>query len=133
MRFACQRCGKCCTNRGGYAFVYLAEADIVAITGFLGLERAEFLARHCVETDGFVSLKTDSPACEFLREDKSCAIYPVRPKQCATYPFWDENLVRATWEEDIAKNCPGVGVGPLHSREEIERVAREDREWYEVG
>ena len=35
--------------------------------------------------------------CVFLKEDpergrKTCSIYPVRPLQCRTWPFWPENL-----------------------------------------
>ena len=131
LRFGCTQCGNCCRNHGDYAFVYLAEHDVIAIAAFLGLERAEFLARHCAEHDGWITLRTDAPACAFLRADNRCAIYAVRSKQCATWPFWKENLERATWEGAVKACCPGIGRGELHDVDEIERCARETDEGFE--
>ena len=130
LRFSCTRCGNCCRNHGDYAYVYLAPADVSAIARHLGLEPRVFLKDYCQAEDGWVTLRMDSPACPFLQEGRTCAIYPVRPKQCATWPFWTENLERATWENDVARDCPGIGQGELHSRSEIERIARENDEWY---
>lgn len=130
LSFGCTQCGNCCTNRGAYAFVLLTEPDIAAITAFLKIGRREFLERYCTDAVGKVTLRTDSPACAFLREDHRCAIYSARPKQCATWPFWRENLEKAVWEEEVARVCPGIGKGRLHGAEEIERIAREDAGWY---
>jgi len=129
LRFACTRCGNCCKNHGAYTYVYLAEADVSAIARHLGLAEAEFLERYCQEEDGWVSLRMDRPACPFLSADNRCGIYPVRPKQCATWPFWKENLTRRAWRE-IAKDCPGIDHGELVPRAEAERIARETEEWY---
>lgn len=132
LRFSCQRSGNCCKTHGEYAYVYLAPADVRAIAAFLGLGEAQFLARHCRSEDGYTLLDIDTPACPFLREDHSCGIYPVRPKQCATWPFWQENLDdEARWRGPVQGCCPGIGQGELHSREEIERQARETEAWYE--
>ena len=95
LSFECTRCGNCCRNHGDYAFVYLTDPDVAAISAHLGLDRQVFLERYCCEHDGAVSLRTDSPACAFLQPDHRCAIYPVRPRQCATWPFWRENLKKA--------------------------------------
>ena len=54
LRFECTRCGNCCRTHGEYAYVYLAERDLLAIAGFLGLARADFLARYCTEEDGWI-------------------------------------------------------------------------------
>lgn len=50
--------------------------------------------------------------CVFLRRDTQgkamCSIYPVRPVQCRTWPFWPENLAsRRAWD-DAAEGCPGM-------------------------
>jgi hypothetical protein len=108
----------------------LAEADVSAIARHLGLEREAFLSTYCQREDGWVTLRMDTPACPFLEPENTCAIYPVRPRQCATWPFWKENLTRATWEGEVSADCPGIGKGELHPREEIERIARENAEWY---
>jgi uncharacterized protein len=129
LRFECTRCGNCCRNHGAYTYVYLAPADVSAIARHLGMSQRKFLEAYCRTEDGWVSLRMDDPACPFLKEGNRCAIYPVRPKQCATWPFWKENLERAAWAE-IAKDCPGIDQGPLVPRAEVERQARETEEWY---
>jgi uncharacterized protein len=123
LRFECQRCGECCTHHGEYAYVYLSRAEGEAIAAHLGLSHAAFETRYCTEEDGWTVLRMDRPECPFLTAGRSCAIYPVRPVQCATWPFWRDNLQRETWEGVVARTCPGVGVGELHSRDEIERLA----------
>ena len=130
LRFKCTQCGNCCRNHGEYAFVYLTPPEVASIARFLGLSRRDFLARYASKEDGAVTIRTDSPACPFLQADNRCGIYPVRPKQCATWPFWRENLERAVWEEEVAECCPGIGEGKLHSAEEIEATASEDARWY---
>lgn len=131
LRFSCTQCGNCCRNHGDYTYVYLAEADVLAIAGHLGLTRQAFLEAWCREEDGWITLRMDDPACPFLEEDNRCGIYPVRPKQCATWPFWNENLRRATWEGPVKDCCPGIGKGPLVDAETVERIAAETEAWYE--
>jgi Fe-S-cluster containining protein len=57
----------------------------------------------------------------FYDKEVGCTVYPVRPRQCQTWPFWESNVVTPeTWERtcDI---CPGSGKGELISAEEITR------------
>jgi Fe-S-cluster containining protein len=129
LRFSCTRCGNCCRNHGAYTYVYLVESDVSAIAQHLEMAPATFLERYCQEEDGWISLRMDAPACPFLEAGNTCAIYPVRPKQCATWPFWKENLTPAAWAE-IKKDCPGIDTGELHPRAEIERIAQENADWY---
>jgi Fe-S-cluster containining protein len=58
--------------------------------------------------------------CIFFNERKQCEIYEVRPVQCRSYPFW-EQLVQdeASWKAESLQ-CPGIGKGRIHSRQEIE-------------
>jgi Fe-S-cluster containining protein len=132
LRFSCTQCGNCCRNHGDYTYVYLAEADVLAIAGHLGLSRAAFLEAWCREEGGWIQLRMDEPACPFLEGDNRCGIYPVRPKQCATWPFWKENLERATWEGPVKDCCPGIGKGPRIDADTIERTAAETEDWYDA-
>jgi uncharacterized protein len=132
LRFECTRCGNCCRNHGDYTHVYLTERDLADIPAHLGLTRGEFLSRYCATEDGWTVLRMDQPACPFLEEDNQCGIYPVRPKQCASWPFWTENLARAAWEGPVKDCCPGIGKGPLHPREQIEHTAAETDRWYDA-
>lgn len=133
LRFSCTRCGNCCRTHGDYAHIYLADADVEAIAAELGLACGDFRRRYCAEEDGWTTLKSPGPACPFLGEDNRCNVYEVRPMQCRTWPFWDENLERRRWEGPVRATCPGIGTGRRHSAEEIEASARRNEEWYEGG
>ena len=131
LRFECTQCGNCCRTHDEYAFVYLAEADVEALRGHLELDRETFLNRYCQEEDGWITLRIDDPACPFLDSGNGCSVYPARPKQCRSWPFWAENLDHATWEGPVSKCCPGIGEGPLVPAEEVQRIARDTERWYE--
>lgn len=125
LRFECTQSGRCCTNHGQYTYVNLSERDLERIPAFLGLSRREFLEGYCLTASGlFPSLRFDQEACPFLDRDNRCRIYPVRPKQCETWPFWTENLLPEVWSGEVKECCPGIDSGPLYSREEIERRAK---------
>ena len=48
----------------------------------------------------------------------------MRPIQCRTWPFWEENLDEWTWHEEVATICPGVNRGKFYSLEDIRRACR---------
>ena len=131
LQFNCTQCGNCCRTHDEYAFVYLAEADVKALSEHLGMDRAAFLARYCQEEEGWITLRIDEPACPFLGEGNGCEVYEARPKQCRSWPFWVDNLDRATWEGPVTQCCPGVGNGPLVPADEVLRIARDTERWYE--
>ena len=114
LRFECQEdCGRCCSNHGDYAYVYLEEPDITALAKFLRLSRRRFLERYTTTDDGFVVLLMDEPACPFL-EGSQCTVYEARPVQCRTFPFWEEHLRSPKAWERTREFCPGVGRGRRH-------------------
>ena len=45
--------------------------------------------------------------CVFLRDNR-CSIYPVRPKQCRTFPWWPEVVESKEAWEDTARRCEGI-------------------------
>ncbi|NOX37052.1 MAG: YkgJ family cysteine cluster protein [Calditrichaeota bacterium] len=63
-------------------------------------------------------------ACIFF-DGQGCQIYPVRPLQCRTYPFWPEHLKSAYRWKMVARQCPGVNRGRLYSAEEIVQMANQ--------
>lgn len=131
LRFECQRSGRCCTQRGEHAFVYLTEADLGRLLEALALPREVVLERFCEWVDGRWTLRRDTARCVFQEESGACSVHAARPQQCRSWPFWRENLERGRWVREVASFCPGVGHGPLVPADEIERIAREDEQWYE--
>jgi len=122
LRFECQPdCGACCVNHGDYSFVYLEDGEVDALAEFLEIGRSEFLRRFTAVDDGHIVLRMDAPACPFLVDDR-CSVYPVRPVQCSTFPFWKENLrTRANWSK-LKEFCPGIGKG---ERVDLDTIRRE--------
>jgi len=70
--------------------------------------------------------------CIFLRDTggcRGCVIYPVRPRQCRTWPFWASNLTNAAAWNQAAQRCPGINRGKLYSYEEIQRIKKGEKWW----
>jgi len=125
LRFECQRCGGCCRGETGYVWVKPEEAQ--AIAQFLRLPAAYFMAEFVRRVGWQHSLKErPNGDCEFFEPDVGCRIYPVRPTQCRTFPFWPE-YVRSprTWKR-ARRRCPGVGRGRTASGKEIDARLAED-------
>src|SRR5205085_593326 len=113
LKFTCSQCGNCCT--GGPGFVWISKDEIVRLAEHLRLTPQQVVEKYCRKVEGKFSLKEHRNArgeydCVFLTEEKvqrptgtrpdqtvtlthrGCSIYPVRPLQCRTWPFWDSNL-----------------------------------------
>ncbi len=130
IRFECQGSGNCCVSRGSYGYVYLSKKDIRILSIGLKTTQKNFIKKYCQKTDGYVhlkELKKNKGDCIFLI-DKKCSVYKSRPIQCRTWPFWSENMNTKDWNNDIAKNCPGVGKGKLIKKKEILKQVQIDHE-----
>lgn len=122
LRFTCTRCGKCCRDREVATYVFLEEDDIRRLADFFDVSRSSIIRRYCVwDEDGYVFKKRPG-SCTFYDENQGCLVYPARPAQCRTWPFWPSNLRKENWEE-AAEFCPGCNKGKLRSRREIESSA----------
>jgi Fe-S-cluster containining protein len=124
LRFECSHCGNCCSGEPGYVFATLAEIDEIA--AHLGREKDGLGDEHIRRIGRRFSLTEDKTTgdCCFLHRTRDgrrvCGIYPVRPLQCRTWPFWPLNLEsRKAWAE-AADECPGIGKGPLLDDAHIE-------------
>ena len=62
--------------------------------------------------------------CTFLDgRTRRCSIYPVRPAQCRTWPFWNSNLESPEMWKRGQNVCPGMGQGELVQLETIQQQA----------
>lgn len=124
LRFTCvEDCGGCCTDHGDYSFVYLDRPTERRIARHLELDLATFRKRYTEIDEGHRVVRMDTPDCPFLA-GKRCTVYPVRPAQCRTFPFWDENLSSPRAWKKLGEFCPGIDQGEHHSL----RVIRETLE-----
>lgn len=128
LHFECMQCGRCCAGPGT-GYIWVTRAEIKLIADFLKMTEAQLRRKYLKR----VGLRTtiiehrSTRDCIFLQKSsgrKSCVIYPVRPSQCRTWPFWPSNLKSPnTWNE-TAQKCPGINRGRLYSCEEIEGIKK---------
>lgn len=123
LKFGCTGCARCCVAGNGY-FVYLDNATAGRIRSYLCLSAGWFRRRYLMKTDAgdtVLSCQADG-RCIFLQDDSRCRIYPVRPLQCRTYPFWPEiTHSKAAWQRE-ARRCEGIDRGPVVPVARIRRM-----------
>lgn len=120
LRFSCTRCGHCCTGAPGD--VWVNDEEIAAIARYRGESVEELTAVHTRPAGSERSLRERSNGdCVFLDHTGGCTIYPVRPRQCRTWPFWESNVQTPEDWQHTCTVCPGSGKGELISAEEITR------------
>jgi hypothetical protein len=122
LRFECTQCGNCCSGDPGY--VWATKEEIRKIAEFLGRTDG-WLDKAHVRRVGLRYSLTERPDgdCIFLKRENGktmCGIYPVRPVQCRTWPFWDRNLESPRAWAHTGRKCPGIDHGPCYSFVQIE-------------
>lgn len=131
LRFECTGCGKCCTGSPGY--IWLDEDEVEAIAAYLDITIQEFGQKYLRRVKGRLSL-LEMPKnydCVFLDENR-CKIYPVRPTQCKTFPWWPQTLKsEEEWKkaaqfcEGIQNNAPLIPFEKIQEQLEIQEQANE--------
>ena len=120
LRFQCTRCGNCCTGAPGY--VWVNEEEVEALARFRGETVEEVTALYTRTVDSRRSLREKANGdCVFFDRREGCTVYPARPRQCRTWPFWESNVDTPQAWERTCEVCPGSGKGELISAEEITR------------
>ena len=133
LHFECLQCGACCGGPDeGYIWVTRPEIELIAKC----LDRTvDQLWDKYLKRIGKRATIIEEPInkdCIFLTNadgQKGCAIYPVRPNQCRTWPFWSDNLASCNDWNRAAFKCAGINRGRLYTFEEIEKL-RKQRTWW---
>lgn len=108
---ACTWCpGKCCNGESGT--ISISRKEIEALARYLGVEISRCIEDYLIKLPSRYSIreikKGKNYACFFFDSTKNrCAIYPVRPHQCRTFPFWSYFKYRP---DIAARECPGVSI-----------------------
>jgi Fe-S-cluster containining protein len=134
LHFECMECGGCCAGPGeGYIWVTRPEIEIIAdfLNMTAGELRRKYLKRYGLRTS--IIEHSNTKDCIFLQEidgKKRCVIYPVRPSQCRSWPFWVSNLYDAGSWNRAAQKCGGINRGRHYSFEEIQKI-KSERKWWQ--
>ncbi|RDE14314.1 MAG: hypothetical protein C4K48_06330 [Candidatus Thorarchaeota archaeon] len=143
--FECTKCGACCREKP--MLITVTGRDIVRISSALGIgseETMRALDFYVVAKENevpvglqgipspmtergptFIALKKmENSDCVFLK-DNLCMIHALRPTVCRSFPFvFRESTDGVKWGLSAAKHiCPGLGVGPEVSEEELRELS----------
>jgi Fe-S-cluster containining protein len=118
LAFECTRCGACCTGAPGY--VWVSHDEIERLAEFRGQPVDQFAAQFVRQVgDRYSLIEKPGGDCIFWDKNAGCTVYPARPLQCRTWPFWPENVeTKADWDY-VRQICPGSGHGRVFSVDEI--------------
>ena len=107
---ACAACqGACCRGESGY--IWIKRPEIEAMAEYLGIGLEDFGRIYLRKVGHRYSLTEKrlgegDYACIFFDEGANrCGVYPVRPSQCRTFPFWESFK---NDQEELRKECPGI-------------------------
>ena len=130
LSFECLSCGHCCQGpEEGY--IWADEKELKMMADLLGISVEQL---ECDYTEQVNNKRTilENPVnndCIFLQGRKSCEIYPVRPNQCRTWPFWGINLENQDSWNHAAQRCPGINRGRIYTFDEIEKIRTQQCWW----
>jgi len=108
---ACKTCGgKCCRGFGGYVWVSMEELEKMA--GTRKMDVALFAKQYVKKVEGRLSLQEriingEHFCCFFDLIDCHCTIYQSRPRQCRTFPFWNQFKKNP---QQLFLECPRVSL-----------------------
>jgi hypothetical protein len=123
LRFACTKCGHCCTGDPG--FVWVNEEELLRIADHRQEPLEQVQRLYVRPVAGRMSLREKANGdCVFYDRTAGCTIYEVRPSQCRTWPFWESNVRTPQAWQKTCGICPGSGQGELIPAEEIVRRMR---------
>ena len=115
LAFECTRCGACCTGAPGYVWVD-RRGDRPAGRAPRRDGRRSSRRRYVRRVgDRYSLIEKPGGDCIFWDKQAGCTVYPARPVQCQTWPFWPENLETPEDWEHVDAVCPGSGAGPAGS------------------
>jgi len=123
VRFACSRCGMCCTDTEAKArTILMLRAEAESISKETSMDLEEFVERiENFEPYVYQMRKTSNKKCMFLKYNL-CSIYRIRPLICRFFPFQLRNLGRSKYIFSVTNECPNVGEGPRLERRFFERL-----------
>ena len=133
LHFECQQCGNCCAGPDE-GFIWITAHEIELLSEHLGLPVEKLREKYLTRVMTRTSIIEDpaSSDCIFLSNingTRGCAVYPVRPNQCRTWPFWSSNLTNPSAWNCAALKCPGVNRGNLYTFKQIKKLRKQKKWW----
>jgi Fe-S-cluster containining protein len=115
IRFHCSGCGRCCLGHADEHYIELAPGEAEKIRQVLNIDKKSFKRDYLVSLDNKgKGIRINAQGrCMLLDENNRCSVYPVRPRQCVTYPFWPELMQSPeSWHAESVR-CEGINQGAV--------------------
>ena len=79
-----------------------------------GARRSTQFSRKFVRRvgDDYSLIEKPGGDCIFWDKRSGCTVYPARPVQCQTWPFWPENIATPDDWARVDAGLPRLGPGP---------------------
>ncbi len=108
LAFQCTGCGDCCSGEPGA--VWLNDEEIALLARHLELSAVRFEQQYVRRLGARRSLhERASGDCVFFDpEQRICIVYPARPVQCRTYPFWNALIKDEQSWAAVQNSCKGA-------------------------
>ncbi len=131
IRFKCTQCSQCCYG-DKYAYVRANSQEIEEIVAYMNVDTKIFKRDYLIKLvdhgygirmkkSNLIEVIKAKGYCILLNKKGKCSIYPVRPTQCRSYPFWPEILISEDkWNNEVTR-CEGINQGNVVDTEHIER------------
>ena len=133
LHFECSGCGGCCAGPDE-GYIWITKLEIRMLASHLNLSVDACRSKYLRLIGKRTTIIEDKPSnnCIFLVDvsgQRQCAVYPVRPNQCRTWPFWSMNLATSADWNIAAMTCPGINRGQFHSFQQIEEKRTQKKWW----
>jgi uncharacterized protein len=107
LNFECQKCGYCCHQHGRYQYIYVTPKDIQRLSKHLNITPKIFRGRFTKDLSHGVVLNFVQGNCVFYDQKKGCTVHAAKPQQCASWPYWPDNIEDGHFKPGILKICKG--------------------------
>ena len=98
----------------------MSPDEVARLAEFRGETVEQFAARFVRRVgDRYSLIEKPGGDCIFWDKHAGCTVYPARPVQCQTWPFWPENVETPDDWDHVREICPGSGHGRLYTVDEI--------------
>ncbi|HTO15135.1 MAG TPA: YkgJ family cysteine cluster protein [Edaphocola sp.] len=84
----CLQCANCCRNYSPR----FKMPDIKRISKHLNVKESVFINTYLNQDEDGDYVVKSSP-CPFLGDDNKCTVYDIRPRDCARFPYTDEDVL----------------------------------------
>jgi hypothetical protein len=131
LHFECVGCGNCCAGPDS-GYIWATADEVRLIADFLKMPADELRKKYLKRVGLRITIieQPKTKDCIFLQkigDRKQCVIYPVRPNQCRTWPFWTSNLATPDDWNYAVMRCPGMNRGKFYDAEEIEKLRKQTK------